>query len=129
MLQIEDQPLGLFTNLVIVWELLVGIAENKIVALATCEADNQGVFAAVQEIIVLRPLLQDMFITPVKANPIAEDNQGCMNCPTTQFSIKKSKNTSTNFPYVQEKVENGSVEIFYQRTEGMAADIFRKALG
>ena len=48
MLQIENQPLGLFTSLVTVRELLVGIAENKIFALATCEADNQGVCAAVQ---------------------------------------------------------------------------------
>ena len=73
--------------------------------------------------------MQDMFITPVKANPIAEDNQIFMNCPTSHFSIKKSKNTSIKFHFVQEKVENGSVEVFCQRTEEMAADIFRKALG
>ena len=36
---------------------------------------------------------------------------------------------STKLHYIREKVEDGSVEIFYQLTEIMAADIFTKALG
>ena len=36
---------------------------------------------------------------------------------------------STKLHYIREKVEDGSVEIFYQPTEEMAADIFTKALG
>ena len=36
---------------------------------------------------------------------------------------------STKLHYIREKVKDGSVKIFYQSTEGLAADIFTEAFG
>ena len=100
------------------------------VALSSCEeAEYQGMCAAVQEAIFLRQLLEDLFIPQMKPTRIAEDNQSCIKLCNNPVFHKRSKHMSTKLHYIREKVKDGSVEIFYQPTEEMAADIFTKALG
>ena len=103
--------------------------KQNTVALSSCEAEYQGMCAAVQEAIFLRQLLEDLFIPQMKPTKIAEDNQSCIKLCNNPVFHEKSKHMSTKLHYIREKVEDGSVEIFYQPTEKMVADIFTKALG
>ena len=90
MRQIENQLLVIFTNVVTVGEQLIEIAENKKkVALTNYEAESQRKCATVQEALSLRQLKQDLFITQVKATPIAEDKESCFElCSNPVFQKK-----------------------------------------
>ena len=84
--------------------------------------------AAVQEAIFLRQLLEDLLIPQVESSELAEDNQSSIKLCNNPVFHEKSKRMSTKLHYIREKVED-SVEIFYQPTDEMTADIFTKALG
>ena len=103
--------------------------KQNTVALSSCEAEYKGMCAAVQEAISLSQILEDLLIPQMKPTQIAEDNQSCIKLCYNPVFHKRSKHMSTKLHYIREKVEDGSVEIFYQPTEEMAADIFTKALG
>ena len=53
--------------------------KQNTVALSSCEAEYQGMCAAVQEAIFLRQLLEDLFIPQMKPTQIAENHQSCIN--------------------------------------------------
>ena len=102
--------------------------KQNTVAWFSCGADYQGMCAAVPEKIFQRQLMQDSTITQVEATPVAADYQNSFKLCNNPVFNKWSKHMSTKFRYIREKVEDGNVEMFYQPTQEMAADISTKTV-
>ena len=92
-----------------------GIKKQATVALSSSEAKYQGMAAAVQEALYLKPLLEDFGIQQKHPIAIGEDNQSCIKLCENRVLHKRSKHI-------------GTISIRYVITDKMAADIFTKSL-
>lgn len=104
------------------------VKKQQTVALSSCEAEYQGLAAAVQEALFLRGLLTEMGYEQTDATIIGEDNQSCIKMATNPVLHKRSKHIDTKYQFIRERVEGNSVQLKYTPTDSMAADILTKSL-
>ena len=102
--------------------------KQQTVALSSCEAEYQGLAAAVQEATFLRSLLCEMGYEQSQPTIIAEDNQSCIKLATKPVMHKRSKHIDTKFHFIREKVDDNSIQLVYTPTDQLAADLLTKAL-
>ena len=76
--------------------------KQNTIALSSCEAEYQGMCAAVQGAIFLKQILEDLFISQMKPTQIAEDNQSCIKLCNNPVFNKRSKHMSTKLHYIRE---------------------------
>ena len=102
--------------------------KQQTVALSSCEAEYQGLAAAVQEATFLRSLMCDMGYAQTAATLIGEDNQSCIKLATNPVMHKRSKHIDTKYHFIREKIDDKSVELVYTPTDQLGADLLTKAL-
>ena len=105
-----------------------GVKKQATVALSSSEAEYQGMAAAVQEVLYLKELQEDLGIQQKRPRAIGEDNQSCIKLCRNPVMHKRSKHIETKFHFIWDKTEDGTVSIHYVPTDKMAADIFTKSL-
>ena len=94
-------------------------------ALSSCEAENQGLAAGVQEATFLRSLWCEMGYGQPQPTNIREDNQSCIKLATNPVMHKRSKHIDTKFHFIREKVDDNSIQLVYTP---LAAALLAKAL-
>ena len=102
--------------------------KQQTVALSSCEAEYQGLAAAVEEATFLRSILCEMGYQQRQATRIGEDNQSCIKLANNPVMHKRSKHIDTKYHFIREKVEDNAVELVYTPTDQLAADLLTKAL-
>ena len=86
-------------------------------AISSSEAEYQAMAAAVQEVLYLRSLLEEMGVTPEGATTIQEDNQSCIKMCKNPVMQKRTKHIDVKHHFVRERVEDGTVELQYCPTD------------
>ena len=104
-----------------------GVKKQATVALSSSEAEYQGMVAAVQEALYLKQLLEDLGIQQKRPIAIGEDNQCCIRLCQNPIMHKRSKHIVTEFHFLRDKTEDGTISIHYVPTDKMATDIFTKS--
>ena len=94
----------------------------------SCEAENQGLAAAVQEATFLKSLLCEKGYQQMQATVIGENNQSCIKLATNPVMHKRSKHIDTKYHFIREKIDDNSVQLVYTPNDQLAADLFTKAL-
>ncbi len=98
------------------------------VALSTMEAEYMALAYAVQEVLWIRQLLNDLGEHQEKATRIFEDNQACIHFTKEQRFHGRAKHVDIKFHFVRDIVQKGLIDIIYCPTEVMLADMFTKPL-
>ena len=101
--------------------------KQQTVALSLCEAEHQGLAAAIQEATFLRSLMCEMGYQQMQATVI-EDNQSCIKLPTNPVMHERSKHIDTKYHFIREKVDDNSVQLVCTPTDQLAADLLTKSL-
>ena len=104
------------------------VKKQPTVSLSSCEAEYQGLAAAVQEAIFLRGLLRELGYEQFEPTTIGEDNQSCIKLATNPVLHKRSKHIDTKYHFIRERVDDNSIKLIYTPTDEMAADLLTKAL-
>ena len=104
------------------------VKKQPTVSLSSCEAEYQGLAAAVQEAIFLRALLRELGYEQFEPTTIGEDNQSCIKLATNPVLHKRSKHIDTKYHFIRERVDDNSIKLIYTPTDEMAADLLTKAL-
>ena len=104
------------------------VKKQPTVSLSSCEAEYQGLAAAVQEAIFLRGLLRELGYEQFEPTTIGEDNQSCIKLATNPVLHKRSKHIDTKYHFIRERVDDNSIKLIYTPTDEMAADLLTKSL-
>ena len=100
------------------------------VALSTAEAEYIALSGAVQEAIWLRQLTLELSSgdVPKGATVIHEDNQSAISLAKNPQFHGRAKHIDIRHHFVREKVNDGTIELNYCRTDDMVADMLTKGL-
>ena len=99
------------------------------VALSTAEAEYIALASAAQEAVWVRQLLTDLRSDPEEATRIYEDNQAAICLAKNPQFYGRTKHIRIKYHFIREQVENGNVELSFNRAEEMVADVLPKGLG
>jgi hypothetical protein len=92
-------------------------------------AEYVALSEAVSEIILLRNIVNDIFIKIDKPTNVYEDNSGALNIAKCGNFTKNSKHIEVQYHYVNESYINKIIDIVKIDTENNIADLFTKSLG
>ena len=98
------------------------------VALSTAEADYITLAAAAQEATWIRKLMKGLRDSQAEPVTIYEDNQFAICNTRNPQSHNKTKHVDIKYHYVQDKVQDATIEVWYCPTNDMIADILTKGL-
>ena len=118
----EDQPLVISSNWDSMGEQSAGEPRSSRQWLSSCEAEYQGLAAAVQEATFLRSLMCEISYQQMQATMTGENNQSCIKLATNPVMHKRSEHIDTKHHFNGEKIDN-SVELVYTPTDQLAADL------
>jgi hypothetical protein len=94
------------------------------------EAEYMAAFLAVQEVVWLKRVLNEMDLDYGQPVPLLIDNQSAIRLAKNPMYHKRSKHIEIKWHWLREKVaEQHVVELVYVRSMDNTADIFTKALG
>ena len=95
-------------------------------ALSTVEAEYMALASAAQEAVWMRQLTTNLRNGPARTTPIFKDNQSAISMTKSLQFHGCAKHIAIKYYFVREKVNSGSVELKYCRTENMIADMLTK---
>ena len=100
---IDNQLLDTISNLkknsaAVTWQVL----KQQTVVWSSCEAEYQGLAAAVQEVIFFQSLSKEMGYPRNKPTAIGEDNQSAIKNATNELFHKRSKHIDTKNHFLSE---------------------------
>ena len=99
------------------------------VALSNAEAEYMALAHAVQEVIFIRGILDEIGYLPKRSTKIYVDNQSCMKMATNQATSNCTKHIAIKYHFTREKIESQEITLEYLPAEEMLADILTKAVG
>ena len=82
-------------------------------AISSSEAEYQAMAAAVQEVLYLRSLLEEMGVKSEGATVIQEDNQSCIKMCKNPVMQKRTKHIDIKHHFVRERVEDGELFVHF----------------
>lgn len=100
---------------------------QQTVALSSTEAEYMSLVSAVQESIWLKRLEREIFPNQPKKMTISCDNRGAMQLALNNNYSPRTKHIEIKDKFVREKLQDGSINIEYLRTDEMPADVLTKA--
>ncbi|GAB0095500.1 uncharacterized protein DMENIID0001_108920 [Sergentomyia squamirostris] len=100
---------------------------QQTVALSSTEAEYMSLVSAIQESIWLKRLELEIFPNLPKKMTIFCDNRGAMQLALNNNYSPRTKHIEIKDKFVRERLQDGSVDIQYMRTDQMPADILTKA--
>ena len=101
---------------------------QRVVALSTCEAELYAGAAAIQEVMWLRGLLQELGLHTRVGSVVHGDNQSSLAVAQHGVRSERTKHIDVKYHFVTETVERGDVRLKWVQTADQEADIFTKAL-
>ena len=104
------------------------VKKQLTVSISSCEAEYQGLAAAVQEAMFLRGLLRELGYEQFEPTTIGEDNHSCIKLATNPVPHKLSQHIDTKYHFIRERVDDNSIKLIYIPTDEMAADFLTKSL-
>ena len=98
------------------------------VALSTVEAEYMALSAAVQELLYLRQLLEDLGFPQQNASTLYEDNQGTMALATGRAGMaKRTKHIDIHQHFVRENIVSAQLVLEYVPSAQQRADFMTKS--
>ncbi len=98
------------------------------VSTSTSEAELKAVGMAVQFILPIRQLLEEIGFKCETPTTIYNDNASCIASLKSKLSGSKLRHVKVNFQFVKEKISMEEIKVRYLQTDSMLADIMTKAL-
>ena len=102
---------------------------QTIVALSSTEAEYVGATPAVQEILWLRDLLQELEVADDSPSVLNMDNRGAVYLTRGGGDSNKTKHINIRYHFIRSHVEQKRIKVQYTPTDEMVADILTKNLG
>ena len=102
--------------------------KQRVVALSTCEAELYAESAAIQEVLWLRGLMEELGLTTQTGSLVYGDNQSTLAVSHNGVKGERTKHVDVKYHFVTETVERGEVQLRWVPTTQQQADIFTKAL-
>jgi hypothetical protein len=102
--------------------------KQRVVALSTCEAELYAESAAIQEVLWLRGLMEELGLHTQTGSIIYGDNQSAIAVSQNGVKGERTKHVDVKYHFVTEAVERGSIKLHWVPTTQQQADIFTKAL-
>jgi hypothetical protein len=102
--------------------------KQRTVAQSTCEAELYAEAAAIQEVLWLRGLLQELGLHVQSGSVVHGDNQSTIAVSKNGIKGSRTKHVDVKYHFITETVEAGTVQLKWVPTGEQQADIFTKAL-
>lgn len=102
--------------------------KQRVVALSTCEAELYAESAAIQEVLWLRGLMEELGLHTQTGSTVFGDNQSTIAVSHNGVKGERTKHVDVKYHFVTETVERGDVTLKWVPTTEQQADIFTKAL-
>lgn len=102
--------------------------KQRVVALSTCEAELYAEAAAIQEVLWLRGLMEELGLHTQTGSIVYGDNQSTLAVSENGVKGERTKHVDVKYHFVTESVERGTVKLRWVPTTQQQADIFTKAL-
>jgi hypothetical protein len=102
--------------------------KQSVVSLSTCEAELYAQAAAVQEVLWLRGLLQELGYSAEEASTIYQDNQATVKVSENGIRSERTKHVDIKYHFVTDVVQRGDVQLQWIPSQRQQADILTKAL-
>jgi hypothetical protein len=102
--------------------------KQRVVALSTCEAELYAEAAAIQEVLWLRGLLEELGLHTRTGSCVYGDNQSTIAVSQRGVRSDRTKHVDVKYHFVTETVDRGVVKLCWVPTTQQQADIFTKAL-
>lgn len=102
--------------------------KQRVVALSTCEAELYAESAAIQEVLWLRGLMEELGLHTQTGSTVYGDNQSAIAVSANGVKGERTKHVDVKYHFVTETVERGDVKLRWVPTTQQQADIFTKAL-
>jgi len=102
--------------------------KQRVVALSTCEAELYAESAAIQEVLWLRGLMEELGLHTQTGSTVFGDNQSAIAVSQNGVKGERTKHVDVKYHFVTETVERGEVKLRWVPTAEQQADIFTKAL-
>jgi Reverse transcriptase (RNA-dependent DNA polymerase) len=102
--------------------------KQRVVALSTCEAELYAEAAAIQEVLWLRGLMEELGLFTRTGSTVYGDNQSAIAVSHNGVRSDRTKHVDVKYHFVTETVERGTVKLQWVPTAKQEADIFTKAL-
>jgi methyl coenzyme M reductase gamma subunit len=102
--------------------------KQRVVALSTCEAELYAEAAAIQEVLWLRGLMDELGLHTRTGSVVYGDNQSAIAVSANGVRGERTKHVDVKYHFVTETVERGDVQLKWVPTTQQQADIFTKAL-
>jgi hypothetical protein len=126
----EDTRKSIGGFITFIYDSPISWASKKfpIVTLSSTEAEYIALCYAVQELLYLRQLSNELGVKTDLSIPVYEDNQSTIKMANNVDQHGRSKHIDVRHYFVKEKVANKEFNIQYVSTHAMIADIFTKPL-
>jgi hypothetical protein len=102
--------------------------KQRTVAQSTCEAELYAEAAAIQEVLWLRGLLQELGLHVQTGSVVNGDNQSTIAISQNGIKGERTKHVDVKYHFITETVQSGKVQLQWIPTTQQQADIFTKAL-
>jgi hypothetical protein len=102
--------------------------KQRTVAQSTCEAELYAEAAAIQEVLWLRGLLQELGLHVQSGSVVHGDNQSTIAVSKNGIKGSRTKHVDVKYHFITETVEAGTVQLKWVPSGEQQADIFTKAL-
>jgi len=102
--------------------------KQRTVAQSTCEAELYAEAAAIQEVLWLRGLLNELGLHVQTGSLIHGDNQSTIAISKNGIKGERTKHVDVKYHFITETVDAGAVQLKWIPTTEQQADIFTKAL-
>jgi transposase InsO family protein len=102
--------------------------KQRTVAQSTCEAELYAEAAAINEVLWLRGLLEELGLTVGKPSRVYGDNQSTIAVSKNGVKSERTKHVDIKFNFVTETVESGVIQLDWVQSSEQQADIFTKGL-
>lgn len=102
--------------------------KQRVVALSTCEAELYAESAAIQEVLWLRGLMEELGLHTQTGSIVYGDNQSAIAVSENGVKGERTKHVDVKYHFVTETVERGEIKLRWVPTTQQQADIFTKAL-
>ena len=102
--------------------------KQRVVVLSTCEAELYAEAAAIQEVLWVRGILQELGLGVLTGSMVYGDNQSAIAVSKNGVKGERTKHVDVKYHFVTETVEQGGVKLKWVPTAEQEADIFTKAL-
>ena len=102
--------------------------KQRTVAQSTCEAELYAEAAAIQEVLWLRGMLQELGLYVQTGSVVHGDNQSTIAVSKNGIKSSRTKHVDVKYHFITETVDAGTVQLKWVPTGDQQADIFTKAL-